>query len=530
MSTVFTDKAPAPAGHYTQARISGNLVFVSGQLPVEPATGTKQLGSIEEQTRQVLENVAAVLREAGSDLDRVIKTTVYVSDIDLWDRVNEVYADFFGDHRPARAVVPTKDLHYGFQVEIEAIAALHNTSADTAERSNGQVRIRDLSTPALLVERRRLQSNLQRMQGKAEDNGVALRPHIKTHKSVALARRQQELGAEGITVAKPSEAEVFVEAGFSDVRVAYPVVGKDKLRRLLQLVEQGARVSFCVDTVDGARAASRFFDSHEAEAEVLLKVDCGYGRVGVHWDEPESVEFARFVQDLPGMKVTGILTHAGQAYHGPKDGETEQDALRRVAADERDRMLTFAHALQKADGVDLEGRKGGAFEISIGSTPSIAGFENRTEDGLSITEIRPGTYVFNDATQVALGAATPEDCALTVLSTVVSTRPNGEQTQAIIDAGKKVFTTDKRHGADGFGRLLDDPETMTPVADAEIFSLSEEHGWMHVPSDWPIEVGDQVRIVPNHACVTVHTRDEMHVVDQETVVDVWPVDARGCVQ
>jgi len=528
MNTVFTEEAPAPAGHYAQARINGNLVFVSGQLPVEPGTGEKQLGSIEAQTRQVLSNLAAVLREAGTDLDRVIKTTVYVSDMDLWGRVNEVYAEFFGDHRPARAVVPTKDLHYGFQVEIEAVAALRNASPDTSGRSNGQVRIRDLSTPALLVERRRLETNLQRMQNKAEANGVALRPHIKTHKSVALARWQQQLGAAGLTVAKPSEAEVFVEAGFSDVRVAYPVVGDKKLRRLLRLMEQGARVSFCVDTVDGARAASRFFDAHDEKAEVLVKVDCGYGRVGVHWDEPESVDFVRFLQDLPGLKLKGILTHAGQAYHGPEDGETERDALRRVATRERDRMLTFARALRKADGVDID--VGESFEISIGSTPSIAAFENRTEGGLSITEIRPGTYVFNDATQVALGAASPEDCALTVLSTVVSTRLEGEQTHAIIDAGKKVFTADKRHGADGYGRLLDDPAEMVPVANAQIFALSEEHGWMNVPREWPIGVGDQVRVVPNHACVTVHTRDQMHVVDQETVVDVWPVDARGCVQ
>jgi len=124
MKLIATDGAPGPAGHYAQAVVHGELVYVSGQLPVDPATGEKRIGSIEEQTRQALRNLRAVLVAAGSDLDRVVKTTVYVSDIQLWDRVNAVYATFFGEHRPARAVVPTSALHFGFQIEIDAIAVL----------------------------------------------------------------------------------------------------------------------------------------------------------------------------------------------------------------------------------------------------------------------------------------------------------------------------------------------------------------------------------------------------------------------
>ncbi len=126
MKAITTDSAPRPAGHYAQAIVHNGLVYVSGQLAVDPQTGERRLGSIEEQTEQALENVAAVVRAAGTDLDRVLKTTVYVADIALWDRVNAVYADFFGPHRPARAVVPTRELHYGFLVEIEAIAALES--------------------------------------------------------------------------------------------------------------------------------------------------------------------------------------------------------------------------------------------------------------------------------------------------------------------------------------------------------------------------------------------------------------------
>lgn len=124
MKIVSTPKAPKPAGHYSQGIIHDGLVYVSGQLAVDPETGEKRLGSIEEQAEQALKNVAAVLEAAGSSLDRVIKTTVYVSDISLWDRVNAVYAKAFGGHRPARAVVPTKELHYGFQVEIEAVGVV----------------------------------------------------------------------------------------------------------------------------------------------------------------------------------------------------------------------------------------------------------------------------------------------------------------------------------------------------------------------------------------------------------------------
>ncbi len=124
MKPIQTPEAPLPAGHYTQAIAHNGLVYVSGQLPVDPETGEKRITSIEEQTSQALKNVAAILKAADSDLDQVIKATVYISDISLWDRVNKVYAEFFGAHRPARAIVPTRDLHFGFQIEIEVVAAV----------------------------------------------------------------------------------------------------------------------------------------------------------------------------------------------------------------------------------------------------------------------------------------------------------------------------------------------------------------------------------------------------------------------
>ena len=128
MIEISTQNAPRPSGHYSQAIVHGNIVYVSGQLPIDPQTGEKRIGSIEEQTEQALKNLSEILKAAGSDINQVIKTTVYVSDIGLWDRVNAVYSRFFGEHRPARAVVPTRDLHFGFQIEIEAIAVAKGIS------------------------------------------------------------------------------------------------------------------------------------------------------------------------------------------------------------------------------------------------------------------------------------------------------------------------------------------------------------------------------------------------------------------
>jgi D-serine deaminase-like pyridoxal phosphate-dependent protein len=383
----------------------------------------------------------------------------------------------------------------------------------------------DLPTPCLLIEQHRLTANLRRMQQKADAQDVALRPHIKTHKSVALARQQRALGARGLTVAKPGEAEVFAAAGFDDLRLAYPVVGADKHARLLRLMDH-ARISFCVDTPEGARAASDFYAAHGRRAEVLVEVDCGYGRTGVPWGRHESVDFCRFVGDLPGLQLVGILTHAGQAYHGPEhEGETVNQSLYRVSAEERDIMLSIACRMQQAG---IAAAVPGVLEISIGSTPSMAQFENRERHGFRITEIRPGNYVFNDAMQVGLTAATWDDCALTVLTTVVSThRDRAGRTRLFLDAGKKVLTSDTGYGTSGHGVLLYNPRTMEPLPHARLTALSEEHGWVQVAGGATLSVGDRVRVVPNHACVAVHTQEVLYVVDGEAVVETWHVDARA---
>lgn len=384
--------------------------------------------------------------------------------------------------------------------------------------------IDDLISPAVLVEEKRLSANIRRMQNKADAQGVRLRPHVKTHKSAALARRQREAGAVGITVATVHEAEVFAEAGFSDIRIAYSLVGSEKYRRLLGLREQ-ADISFCVDTEEGIRQASSFFDARDAAVDVLLEIDTGQGRCGGEWNSEYVVTLARHVDEAPGLQLRGILTHAGQVYAGPENGERAADALERVAAAERDRMLSVAGRLQEA-GI-VSGGSQENFEITIGSTPTMAGFENAEADGFSITEVRPGNYVFHDAMQVALGSAALSDCALTVLGTVTSKHREGTRDRVIIDAGKKVFTTDTGYGTTGYGMVLYNAGAMRAHPHAVLAKLSEEHGYVYVPGGSTLHVGDRVRIVPNHACVTAGAQNRLYLVDGDEVLEEVVVDARG---
>jgi len=384
--------------------------------------------------------------------------------------------------------------------------------------------IDDLSTPCLLVDRGRLARNLQAMQTLADTNDVALRPHVKTHKSTALAQRQLDEGAVGVTVATMAEAETFAAAGVERIRVAYPVVGAAKHERLHAL-RDAAEVSFTVDTREGADQAGAFYAETGSPADVLMEVDTGHGRCGVPWDDRDVVPLAQHIASTDGLRLVGILTHAGHAYHGPQDEETAEAALCRASREERDRMLDVAVRLAEAD---VPGVAPESFEISIGSTPTMACFANAEREGFRITEIRPGNYVFYDTIQVDLDAADLDDCALTVYSTVVSKRrdPSGVE-RAYLDAGKKVMTTDTAPTSEGYGTVLYNATFMRPHPHAVITGLSEEHGWMRIPGGATFGVGNRLRVVPNHACVTVATQRELHVVDGEEVVATWPVDARG---
>ena len=383
--------------------------------------------------------------------------------------------------------------------------------------------VSDLPTPALLVDRARLHANLDAMQARADAQGVALRPHVKTHKSPAIARMQVERGARGLTVATVDEAEAFAEAGFDDLRLASPVVGPTKLERLAALAASGTRISFSVDSAEGVRRADRAFAEAGQTAEVLIEVDTGYGRCGVEWDDRDALaELAAFVNASEALRLVGLLSHGGDAYGPAPDERSIEDHRRRVMDAERDRVLDAAAFLVAEGALDPA-----AAELSIGSTPGVTVFTNAEWDGLTITEVRPGTYVFFDAMQVALGAARLQDCALVCVGTALSKKRFDDGTERIItDAGKKVLTSDRRPGLDTYGTVLYSPRTMIAHPHAVVESLSEEHGWVDTPGGSIWDVGDPVFVVPNHACVAVATRRQLHLVEGDEVIESLDVVAR----
>jgi D-serine deaminase-like pyridoxal phosphate-dependent protein len=362
-------------------------------------------------------------------------------------------------------------------------------------------RVHDLETPAVLVDLDVVESNIARMAERARASGVRLRPHAKTHKIVEIARRQVAAGAIGLSLAKTSEAEVFADAGFEDLFVAYPVVGADKARRLLVLAQRLRRLAVGVDSVEGASTLAGAFRAAGRVLDVMLKVDVGFHRVGV---PPErALDTARRLADLPGLRLRGIFTHAGQGYHA----ETPE-GVREIARHEGRTMAAVADELRKA-GLALE-------EISVGSTPTAR--EAMAQAG--VTECRPGNYVYHDGTQVALGTCAPSDCALTVLATVVSV--SGAD-RAVVDAGSKTLSSDPlRPRAGGYGQLAG--------RRSRIQRLSEEHGVIVVEAGEPFRVGERVRILPNHACVVSNLHDRLFGVRGDAVEGEMKVAARGRVE
>ncbi|HEX8298351.1 MAG TPA: alanine racemase [Rubricoccaceae bacterium] len=382
------------------------------------------------------------------------------------------------------------------------------------------VLVQDLPTPALLVDVPRLAANLDRMQAAAGAAGVALRPHAKTHRTAEIAAMQAARGARGLTVATLDEAEAFAAAGTRDLRLATPVAGPQKLTRIAALLDAGVRVSFTVDTEAGARLASSAFASRDVPVDVLIEVDTGQHRCGVPPAEAAALGLA--VAALPGLRLAGVLTHGGHGYAGPLEDEAPVDALRRAMADERDGLLDAAARLGTAGLLDPA-----TAEVSLGSTPTVSVFEGAVRDGFRVTEWRPGAYVFGDAQQVALGAAELRDCALLAVATVVSKRRFDDGTeQAIVDAGRKILTTDGGAGVRGFGTVLYSPRTMVDNMHAWVPWLSEEHGTVETPGGLIYDIGDPVFLVPNHACVAVATRRALFAVEGDEVVGEWPVLAR----
>jgi D-serine deaminase-like pyridoxal phosphate-dependent protein len=355
-----------------------------------------------------------------------------------------------------------------------------------------------LLTPAAVVDLDRMAANLARMAQYTALHGLALRPHTKTHKSPLLAAEQVRHGATGLTVAQLHEAQLMGDVS-PHVLLAHPPVGAPKLSRLLALPSS-------LDLIVG-------LDSHEAleslsaaaaragrPVGVLIELDLGMRRVGVG-DVATAIELCRLCTTLDGVAWRGIMFYPG---HIREHVAGQDDAIERVDA-----------ALQRV--LDALADAGLTPEIvSAGSTP--AAYASHRIRGL--TEIRPGTYIFNDRTTAEIGACAWDDCAYSVLATVVSTSVGG---QAVVDAGSKALFREALRGSEagGFGALLDRPEVI-------VKGMSEEHGLLDLSrADWRPRVGDLVRIVPNHVCVSVNLHDRVYGVRGDRIEQSWPVAGRG---
>ena len=357
--------------------------------------------------------------------------------------------------------------------------------------------IYQLPTPALLLDIDRLDANLSQMADKAHRLEVALRPHIKTHKCLEVARRQVELGCRGLTVSTLHEARVFSSHGFNDLTWAFPVI----LNRIeeARTIAQRCTLRLVVDSptaIDALEASRHPF-------HVWLKVDCGYHRAGVDPTSAEASDLARRLADSPTLVFDGLLTHSGQAYRaaGPEE-------LRQIAEHERRVMVELARRL-RAEGLAVPA-------LSVGSTPALAAAESLA----GVDEIRPGNYAFFDLTQSLLGACQPGDCAVSVWSSVVS-RPAGAAT-CVLDAGALALSKDSGPShltLPVFGRLFEDYSAGELSPDVAVEAISQEHGILSQPRP----VGTRVRLLPTHSCLTVAHYDEYWVVQGEEVVDRWKI-------
>lgn len=366
-----------------------------------------------------------------------------------------------------------------------------------------------LGTPAALIDLPRMARNIDRMQRRMDALGVKFRPHVKTSKCVDVARAQLAAGAQGITVSTLKEAEQFFAAGIADILYAVGMVPA-KLPQALALRRQGCALKLIADSVDSAGAIGRFGLQNGEVFEVWIEIDTDGHRSGIQPREPALLDVARTLVDS-GMKLGGVMTHAGSSY----DLDTPE-ALRAMAEQERAGCVRAAQRLREA---------GFACPVvSVGSTPtalSAAQLEG-------VTEVRAGVYVFFDLVMANVGVCTPDDVALSVLTTVIGHQ--ADKGWAIVDAGWMAMSRDRgtqkqRHDY-GYGQVC----TLqgAPLEGYVLTGANQEHGILSRVGDADrgiaarFPVGTQLRILPNHACATGAQFPEYHALAADGSLQTWP--------
>jgi D-serine deaminase-like pyridoxal phosphate-dependent protein len=360
------------------------------------------------------------------------------------------------------------------------------------------VNIHDIETPAVLIDVDILDRNLHAMANYCKTHNLSLRPHTKTHKMPEIARLQIQYGAPGITVAKLGEAEVMADAGIVDIVVVYPLWGASKWKRLASLAKR-IKIAVTMDSMAVAEGISDAAKEAGVEIGVRLEFDTGLHRCGLPI-QPGSIDIAKKIRSLPNLLWEGISVYPGHIM--------SNRALREQEIPTESSQMDRLYALLDDAGISYP-------IVSGGNTP--AAFESHRFHG--VTEIRPGTYVFNDRNTVDAESASYAECAATVLTTVVSTSVEG---RAIIDAGSKTLTADALlSGARKYyGFIPIHPELI-------LDDLSEEHGHLKIEQRSAVKVGDRLRVVPNHICPCINLHDTAYIVSGEQVIDRWTIAGRG---
>ena len=363
----------------------------------------------------------------------------------------------------------------------------------------------NIETPKVIIDYNIIKNNINKMQEIVSSNSCSLRPHVKTHKIPDIAKMQIDAGAVGISVAKIGEAEIMVNAGIEDIFIAYPILGEHKIKRLLKL-NRKIRLIVGVENLYALNQLNKYAKEDNQTLELRVEIDTGMGRSGVEYAKAES--FFNQTTNFSNIKITGIFTFKGLIYKG----EVTRDA-EKAGFEESNMMVDLANRLRK-NCFNIK-------DISVGSTPTAK--YACMVDG--VTEVRPGTYVFNDQMLVNLKVCEEKDCAARVLSTIKKKKKLGK---AIIDGGSKTFSTDAP--MDKFPYFLKGYGKIVGHDNITLSGLSEEHGTLMIEhDDGKLSVGDTVSVIPNHVCTTINLHNELAFSQNNEIYDKKPVSARGMV-
>ncbi|HSK72960.1 MAG TPA: alanine racemase [Pyrinomonadaceae bacterium] len=370
------------------------------------------------------------------------------------------------------------------------------------------MQLETIKTPSLIVDAERMKRNAQRTTTRAKELNVALRPHVKTHRCLEIARLQTEGNFGGIMVSTLSEAHFFAKGGFSDIIYGVPIEA-GKFAEAIAIAKTCGKFSVITDDAETAQSLNETARRENIKLDVFLKVDVGYHRCGVEPDSKEAFEIPQKISDSSNLNFAGILTHAGHSYHANSPEE-----LLRTAREERDSMRNLAEDL-RSKGLNVP-------NVSIGSTPTMSAIDHLE----GITELRCGNYIFFDAFQATLGSCRFSDCALTVLAAVV--HRDAHRQKIVVDAGAVALSKDRgavefdKHC--GYGRVYD---LAGNDLDLRVKSLSQEHGEISVADKATfdsLKVGSRVRILANHSCLTALQHSHYHILENGKIVDRWEIN------